>query len=59
MAAVRILGRPHSLVTMIYNPNYEEIKSTIPEWDATAVHCPGVVNRVFKLKLEEPLADIM
>jgi len=59
MAVVRVLGKPHLFLTMTCNPEWPEIKAVIDEWHAEAADCPTIVGRVFKLKWDFFMDDII
>jgi hypothetical protein len=52
MALVRKFGKPDIFLTMTCNPNWEEIKNEL-KFGQTPQHCPDLVVRVFRAKLEE------
>jgi hypothetical protein len=52
MALVRKYGKPDIFLTMTCNPTWEEIKNEL-KFGQTPQHCPDLVVRVFRAKLEE------
>jgi hypothetical protein len=52
MALVRKYGKPDIFLMMTCNPNWEEIKNKL-KFGQIPQHCPDLVVRVFRAKLEE------
>ena len=57
MAIVRKYGKPDIFITFTANPEWNEIKTELPE-KMDAYMCPDIVSRVFNLKLKELAHDI-
>ncbi|CAN0502767.1 unnamed protein product, partial [Laminaria digitata] len=57
MAVVTRMGKPHSMVTFTANPKWPEIVENLHKGQ-TGMDRPDLVNRVFKMKLRSPLADL-
>jgi hypothetical protein len=57
MAIVRKFGKPDYFITMTCNPKWPEITENLQHGQAAEFR-PDLVARVFKIKLEELLADI-
>lgn len=58
IALSRKYGKPSLFLTMTGNPNWSEIQEAL-QYDETASDRPDIVARVFKLKLNELLHDII
>lgn len=58
MAMVRKYGKPDLFITFICNPNWDEIKRNLKPGHSAADE-PDLVCRVFKLKLDKLLKDIV
>lgn len=58
MAIVRKYGKPDLFVTFTCNPKWIEIQENLNSWE-TADNRPDLVARVFKLKLQQLMDDIL
>jgi hypothetical protein len=57
LAVVRELGKPTLFITMTCNPKWPEIVDSLPHGSKAEDH-PEIVARVFKIKLDELMADL-
>jgi len=58
MAMVRELGKPSYFITMTCNPKWPEVLQALPP-GLKAHECPDILARVFKMKLDALLKDLL
>jgi hypothetical protein len=58
MAIVRKVGKADAFITLTANPGWDEVKKML-EPGQTAQDRPDVVTRVFQLKLQQLLKDLL
>ena len=58
MALVRVIGKPDFFLTFTCNHKWPEITGSLFEVQPT-IHRPDIVARVFHMKVEALLADIL
>ena len=60
MAVCRELGKPHLFNTATCNPDWPEIKDVCQKFELSgAIDCPTVVDRVFRMKFNEYIEDVI
>ena len=58
MASIRVKGKPDFFLTFTCNPKWPEITGSLFEGQPT-IHRPDIVARVFHMKVEALLADLL